>query len=193
MTAVDPIPHGFIHVPIADPEKSPPEDRPRANGAETAVVSEDAAALAFAAEHRGKFCHDHDSGRWLAWADSHWQPCRTPVAFHEARELVRRLAVTAPSRRPATLGRAAFVGAVERFAAADPAFARHSGDFDRDPWLLATPGGTVDLRTGTLRRADPGDMLTRCTSVTPPAQADCPRWLWIGPQFDRTLGVARRA
>ena len=84
----------------------------------------------------------------------------------------------APSRdRPKAPLRAAFAAAVERFAAADPVFARHSGDFDRDPWLLATPGGTVDLRTGAMRPADPGDMLTRCTAVTPAERADCPRWL----------------
>ena len=30
-----------------------------------------------------------------------------------------------------------------------------SSDWDRDPWLLGTPGGTVDLRTGELRPARP--------------------------------------
>ena len=87
------------------------------------------------------------------------------------------MAVLPKRDRPKSPLRAAFAAAVERFAAADPVFARHAGDFDRDPWLLATPSGTVDLRTGTLRRADPGDMLTRCTSVTPAERADCPRWL----------------
>ena len=87
------------------------------------------------------------------------------------------MAVLPERDRPKSPLRAAFAAAVERFAAADPVFARHSGDFDRDPWLLATPGGTVDLRTGTLRPANPADMLTRCTSVAPAERADCPRWL----------------
>ena len=36
--------------------------------------------------------------------------------------------------------------------------------WDRDPWLLGTPGGTVDLRTGMLRPASPDDGITKVTS-----------------------------
>ena len=52
-------------------------------------------------------------------------------------------------------GKAGFAAGVERFAQADRAFAVTSDEWDPDPWLLGTPGGTVDLRTGELR-ARPG-------------------------------------
>jgi putative DNA primase/helicase len=48
--------------------------------------------------------------------------------------------------------------------------------FDLDPDVLATPGGVVDLRTGTLRRATPGDMLSKRTAVAP-VDEPTPRWL----------------
>ena len=179
--SADTVPTGFIEVPIEDAPPAaaaPSAPESAVAAAQVAGLTEDGLALAFAATYRGRLLHNHDAGRWLEWCGSHWRECRTPLAFHSARELTRLAVAVLPKRdRPKSPLRAAFAAAVERFAAADPVFARHAGDFDRDPWLLATPGGTVDLRTGTLRRADPGDMLTRCTSVTPAERADCPRWL----------------
>jgi putative DNA primase/helicase len=174
------LPQGFVEVPLDDapPPAAPPAPDANVSAAAVAGLTEDGIALAFAAAYRDKLLHDHDAGRWLEWCGSHWRECRTPIAFHYARELSRLAVAVLPERdRPKTPLRAAFAAAVERLAAADPVFARHSGDFDHDPWLLATPGGTVDLKTGTLRAADPADMLTRCTSVTPAARAECPRWL----------------
>jgi putative DNA primase/helicase len=171
-------------------------ERARPDGAETAAaaaptvnaLTEDSAALAFTAKYRGKLLFDHDSGRWLEWAGSHWQSCRTPRAFHYSRELARSL--SAADTKAKTPSRAAFAAAVERFAQADPAHARHSGDFNRDPWLLATPAGTVDLRTGRLRPADPADAITQCTAAAPAPSASCPRWLTFlhdATQGDRDL------
>ena len=49
--------------------------------------------------------------------------------------------------------------------------------FDQDDWLLGTPGGTVDLRTGVLRAAVPGEMISLSTAVAPAEGEDCPQWL----------------
>ena len=84
-----------------------------------------------------------------------------------------------------TARKAAFAGAVERFARADPAFAVTAEIWDRDPWLLGTPGGTVDLRTGELRPAKQEDGITRSTAVVPAPAADCPLWLKF---LDETFG-----
>lgn len=40
-------------------------------------------------------------------------------------------------------------------------------DLDRDPFMLNTPGGTVDLRTGIMKAHDPTDYCTKMTAVTP--------------------------
>jgi putative DNA primase/helicase len=73
--------------------------------------------------------------------------------------------------------KAAFAGNVERFARADRAFAVTSEIWDSDEYLLGTPAGTVDLRTGELREAQPDDFITKATAVVPAETTDCPRWL----------------
>jgi putative DNA primase/helicase len=70
--------------------------------------------------------------------------------------------------------------AAETFAAAFQTVSVKAAIWDRDPYLLGTPGGTVDLRTGQMRPADPNDYITKLTSVAPAEVADettCPRWL----------------
>lgn len=43
----------------------------------------------------------------------------------------------------------------------------HQDDFDADPWVLNTPSGVVDLRTGELKPHDPKGYHTRITRVGP--------------------------
>ena len=72
----------------------------------------------------------------------------------EARTTCRDAAEDARRRaHPARIGSAATVAAVERLARADRRHAASADQWDADPWLLNTPGGTVDLRTGALRAA----------------------------------------
>lgn len=49
-------------------------------------------------------------------------------------------------------------------------------DFDRDPFLLNTPAGTVDLRTGAIHEPDPAALMSRSTAA-PPGDAEPARWL----------------
>ena len=49
--------------------------------------------------------------------------------------------------------------------------------WDADPWLLNTPGGVVDLRTGADAPARPDDYMTKITAVAP--GGDCPLWLAV--------------
>ena len=77
----------------------------------------------------------------------------------------------------ARFARASVAAAVERFAQADRAFAVTSEQWDRDAWLLGTPGGTLDLRTGMLRPSCQADYITKLTAVAPSDTADCPLWL----------------
>jgi putative DNA primase/helicase len=59
---------------------------------------------------------------------------------------------------------------------ADQRIAVTVDEWDADPWLLNTPGGTVDLRTGQMRESDPRDKLTKVTGVSP--DWSCPTPLW---------------
>lgn len=40
---------------------------------------------------------------------------------------------------------------------------------DKDPYLLNCPGGTIDIKTGIMKKHDPLDYCTKCTTVNPSA------------------------
>ncbi len=87
------------------------------------------------------------------------------------------MARTANADSKATPAKASTAAGVERFAQADPRLATISEDWDRHPYRLATPGGTVDLETGALRTADPSDFITKQTAIAPaPAGTSTPTW-----------------
>jgi putative DNA primase/helicase len=70
-----------------------------------------------------------------------------------------------------------FSAAVEQAASAMPPISTAQEDWDANPWLLGTPGGVVDLRTGGLRDGEKSDMITKVTACTPSIMPDCPLWL----------------
>lgn len=142
-------------------------------------LNEDGVALAFVDRFKDALRYCHHTGAWFQWTAAIWQQEETKLAFSWARETCRDLArdVDPEDKLKATLARAATAAAVERFAQSDRAFAVTSATWDRDPWLLGTPGGTVELRTGTLRPARPNDYITKAAAVAPAARVECPRWL----------------
>jgi putative DNA primase/helicase len=138
----------------------------------------DGVAQAFAQERGNDLRFCHGPNRWHRWDGTRWKPEQTKLAYYWVRELARRMARSADSERTrAIIGKAAFAGGVERFAQSDRAFAVTPDLWDRDPWLLGTPGGTVDLRTGELRPPSRDDYITKQTLVTPSEPgAPCPIW-----------------
>jgi putative DNA primase/helicase len=52
-------------------------------------------------------------------------------------------------------------------AKSNPYIAVAQQAFDANPWLLNTPEGTVDLKTGEIRTHDSSDLLTKMTQVAP--------------------------
>ncbi|WP_316237677.1 phage/plasmid primase, P4 family [Bradyrhizobium sp. SZCCHNR1015] len=140
-------------------------------------ITEDGAALDFAELHEEDLRFDHDAGGWFEWSGSHWRRDRTQFAFAEARDLVRDLSRGQPQKVINITSKANFAGNVERLARADRRLAVTQEAWDRDTFLLGTPGGTVDLRTGELREARPEDNITKLAAVAPSRTADCPGWL----------------
>jgi putative DNA primase/helicase len=70
---------------------------------------------------------------------------------------------------------ASTVAAVERLARSDRQDAATVDQWDSDPWMLNTLGGTIDLSTGELRPSQREDY---CTKVTAAAPGDaCPLWM----------------
>ena len=166
--------------------------RPRSVPASAQIVTEDVAAQRFAELHEDslRYCHDH--GAWFKWDGAIWRKNITGIAFQWARELVRELAASEPDKIRYVTSKSAFAGSVERFARSDPAFAVTALAWDADPFLLGTPGGTVNLRTGRFITAEPRDGITRSVAIAPNAQPDCPLWLrFLHDAMGGDLGVIR--
>jgi putative DNA primase/helicase len=66
------------------------------------------------------------------------------------------------------------VAAVERLARSDQRLAATVDQWDRDPWLLNTPAGTVELKTGSMREHRREDYITKLAEASPGGA--CPRW-----------------
>ena len=131
---------------------------------DSSEVSEDAIALAFTVRYGDTLRYDHNAGRWFHWTSTRWEADNKKLAFHYARQLGRSL-----SDGQRSMCKAAVAKGVERFAQADPAHASVSSQWDKDPMLLGTPSGTVDLTTGKISPPDPSNMITKLTSVSPEA------------------------
>lgn len=133
--------------------------------------TEDGVANLFATDNEDSFRFDHHRGTWFRWTSSHWAVDDKQVALHLIREIARRLGGGRKALRRASAARGA-----EALARCDPRMAVISTDWDKDPLLLGTPAGTVDLRSGQLRPPTPSDGITKVTSVAP-SDAQPERWL----------------
>lgn len=161
--------------------------RPNATGPEEALdeavnldgeaVTHDGLARVFANRFAGKLRYCHHAGGWYEWTGTHWKRDERERAFQFVRELGRELSEGEKATVVKEVRKVQFAAGTEKLARGDQALAVTSDAWDRDPFLLGTPGGTVDLRTGKLRPADPAEGITRVASIAPAEPAECPLWL----------------
>jgi putative DNA primase/helicase len=157
------------------PDESPPisPDAPR-----PPAFSDDALALRFADRHESRLRFVVKWSAWLAWNSSHWKFEDTLLAFDYARILCREAAGECNEARVATaIAGAKTVAAVERLAKSDRRLAAVIDQWDTDPWLLNTPAGTVDLRTGKTGPHRIADHITKIAGVAPDSSCPIPIWM----------------
>jgi P4 family phage/plasmid primase-like protien len=129
------------------------------------------------------YCHPWNS--WLTWDGRRWRMDTTGRTTTWAKEVVRNIyreagdAETKEER--AALASWAKSSEAEKNINAMIALARSAlpalpEDFDTDPWLLNTPTGTIDLRTGELREHRRGDYITKLIDTPYDLNATAPRW-----------------
>jgi putative DNA primase/helicase len=140
------------------------------------AFSEDFLANDFSNRHKDELRFVAKWGTWLHWDGTRWKFEKTLLAFDMARVVAREFANACndPDDKP-KLASSRTVAAIERLAKADR---RHASDvdvWDNEPWLLNTPGGIVDLKTGKLLPHDPERYLTKITAVAP-GDGGCPLW-----------------
>ena len=149
--------------------------RPAVSAPEEGHFSDDALAARFTGAHAGTLRYVSPWGKWLIWNGAVWTFDTTMKVFDLARAICRQAAAeTGKPSLAAAIASAKTVAAIERLAKADRAHAATIDQWDSDPWLLNTPGGAVDLRTGKSRPHRPEDYCTKITA-TPPG-GECPLW-----------------
>jgi putative DNA primase/helicase len=140
-------------------------------------LSDEALALRFADYHSGKARYVNLWGKWLIFDGICWRFDETLAAIDLSRKICREASRETKTKSMAKkIAAAKTVAAVERLARADRRLAATTDQWDRDPYLLGTPGGTVDLKTGKLRAARLEDFITKVTAVTP-RRMKIPKWM----------------
>jgi putative DNA primase/helicase len=139
--------------------------------------SDDALALEFTRKHAGDRRYVAEWNRWLIWDGKRWCLDRTTKAFDDAREICRAASAIAERGTAKALASRKTVAAVVAMASSDRQHAALIEQWDADYWLLNTPGGTIDLRTGILRPHCHTDYLTKSTAVA--SDDGCPTPVWL--------------
>ena len=140
--------------------------------------TEDALAVSFTRRYQRDWRYIAAWGKWLMWDGQRWRAEETLAATDLIRHVCRHAAVRADSSKVAAkLAASSTVGGVERLARSDRRHAATTDEWDADIWLINTPGGVVDLRTGRMRPHDRADRMTKIASATLVPGSTCPTWL----------------
>ena len=142
-----------------------------------------------------RFCHD--AGKWYCWNGRRW-------AKDETGEIVRKgkTVVDEMLRQALAMRRSAEAESDDAAVEAAKSFERHavsSGNhrrilamisqaesepgvtiladcLDADPWAFNCANGTLDLRTGELRRHNQSDLISKISEIAYDPDARCPIW-----------------
>ena len=131
--------------------------------------SELALSLEFSVRHRDDLRYTATLGHWHQFDGHRWERDDTLHVFDLAREICQQASENSGDKEGLArkLTSAQTVAAVERLARCDRRHAARVEMWDANPWLLNTPSGTVDLKTGELHGHHRSDYLTKVTAIGP--------------------------
>ncbi len=156
------------HTAIEKTELLPPE------------FSELALAKHWSNNEGADWCYTLAWNQWCHWDGTRWNVDRTnSVTSLIADEMCRAThwmeAKALSQTAIKSLCAKRNIANVRDLAGCFPKHARLPEDWDKNPWLLGTPEGTVDLKTGIMRQPERGDFMTRQTAVSP-KPGPMPHW-----------------
>ena len=170
-------PHGFVDASYDFEATATAE--PLDDEVEAVYTSEVWLAQEFVDRFGGKLRWVPNWGKWAVWDDKAWRPddlglinslarkCCTEIADMVARQgtspAEQRAALTAAK----SISSSKTIDAVIKLAKADRRVVISAEKFDTDPWILATPKGIVDLKTGELMPSDPDRECSKLAAVAP--------------------------
>jgi len=148
-----------------------------------APFCDEALTLTFSAQQADRLRYCDAFGKWFEWDSGRWREDLRRRVFSHARRLCRDRSLDALSgldgekavKVASAVASARTVAAVVGLARADVRHATTPEDWDADPWILNTPAGLVDLRSGRIHPHDPDALCSKITAVAP-AYTRCPRW-----------------
>jgi putative DNA primase/helicase len=156
-------------------------DLPEQNPSQSmASFTDDGNALELVKTYGDKIRYCPERGRWLIWTGKRWEWC--PATGGDVREYCKELAraLTEDCKQEISHKRrslsAAGTTAAMTMAATDQCIVVRLDDLDARPYELNTPGGILDLRTGTLTDSDPAALHTRITACTPDSSKSKKMW-----------------
>lgn len=152
--------------------------------------------------------YNADEGSWLAWNGAVWCDDHVPASadrlasqlaagpyWQQIKVKGKKRLVRNAGPDPDALSDASIKRALHR-ASKNSRLRIDNRVLDQEPTLLATPFGTADLAAGTLRAANPDELLTRCAGYTPEFGAEHPRWSanlrWVTAGDDEQEGYLQR-
>lgn len=151
-------------------------------------LSDDLLALRFTHAHKGdlRYCAEHSA--WYVYRAGRWRRDSTLHVFELARAICRQgqdeilafqhLRPVVRERLIHAMRSAKTVAAVERLARSDRAHAITADQLDAEDWLLNTPAGEVNLRTGEMGPHNAASYHTKSTAIAPGDDGQaCPTWL----------------
>jgi P4 family phage/plasmid primase-like protien len=206
-------PNFFDEIPDAPPEeqgpwsKTPPRRRRKKPAPELNPVAavnghdietadqilppdfaDDALGLRFTATFAPSLRFVATWNRWMLWNGQVWKKDDTLRVYDLVRRSCRTISDEAgDAKTKFALASARTVAAIEKLVRSDRRHASSAEQWDADPWLLNTPAGIVDLRTGETSEHDANHLMTKSTAVAP--AGDCPLWREF---LDRVTGNDRQ-
>lgn len=155
------------------------------------VLTEIALADGFVDRFGDSLRYVEDMGRWYHWQQHTWKECGL-LPFTLAQRMCREVSKISARRKDAEkIGSARTRAAVVSLARERDGIRTTAPSWDSNPWLLGTPGGTLDLRTGSLSPGRREDLVSKRCAVCP--DYTMPRPLWENFLAKVTCGDARLA
>ena len=147
---------------------------PAPKPAPSAAATEHGNAEAAAAEHAATLRYAPSRGQWLTWDGSRWRWCEDDA--QPIRAMIGTvMQMDDPAHRHKSLSAKSLEASVRLLRRHD-AIRVDADQLDAHPYLLNTPAGPVDLRTGRLGAPDAAQLHTKRTLIGPAATADAPQF-----------------
>jgi putative DNA primase/helicase len=149
-----------------------------------------ALAERFAQAQRGRLLWIPELAQWLTWTGTVWSACALGEEVQAAKEVLfslvdeARVVMANDQERGTAMMRAAMsaqkdarIRAMLSLAKAEPGMSRSVVELNADPYMLGVQNGAVDLRTGALLEAKPGQLISRQCAAVFRVDAQPPTWL----------------